>query len=376
MSDQPTQPALKSTTAPADPAPRAPKAAEKRSLVRRTTSALRRWARDTFSREQLISGLKSLMWVAPLTLLIWIYAERQQQVEEPARFPIALKSANPNHVVRFVTSSDELVTANLKGPKARLALAMEKLDPRSGGRAVEITIDGNRGPGQHDVDILGEIEKDPRLEDNGVIITSSSPRYVRIEIDTLQEVDLDVRPSPDAERQLASSVFEPAKVKAMAPSSLVKGAAGIYAEAALPTLPPGRHGPLKVPVTVKGLNDRSIMLKPTTVSATLEVKQSAVRGVIGSVPVSVDASDAVVNKYNIQFDPFLRNVPVWGPADKIRQLETNTFTPMPRARFVVSELDFRKRTTGDLEYVLPPGITIADEAPKTIQFELVPDEGT
>jgi hypothetical protein len=380
MADQPTQPALKSTTAtgPAGAAPAAARGSENRSLGRRTAAVVRRWARDTFSREQLMSSLKALMWVAPLTLLIWIYAEREQQILEPARFPIVLKSANPSQVVRFVSAGDDTVTADLRGPKARLAQAKEKLDPGSGGGAVQILIDGNRGPGQHDVDLLGQIEKDPRLEDNGVIVTACTPRYVRIEIDTLQEVELEVRAGPDAERQLASSTFEPAKVKVTAPASAIRDApVPPYAQATLPpTLTPGRHGPLKVPVKVMGLSDRSVTVKPAVVTATLEVRQSDVRFDIPSVPVSAEVSDGVINKYNIRFDQFLPNVPVWGPPDKIQQLRDGTLTPKPRARFAVSELDYRKRTTADLEYVLPPGITLRDEARKTIEFDLVPQEGS
>ena len=375
MADQPTQPTLKSTPGPVAASQSSGRSVDKRSLGRRTASVVRRWARDTFSREQLLSGLKSLLWVAPLTLLIWIYAEREQQVDDSARFPIVLKSANPDQVVRFVTPGDETVTANLRGPKARLMRAKERLDPRSGAGAVEILIDGNRAPGQHDVDILASIEKDSRLEENGIAISSCTPRYVRVEIDSLREVELDVRPGPDAERQLVSSTFEPAKVKARIPSSAASNGTGqLYAEAVLPALTPGRHGPLKVPVSIKGLGDRGITARPATVTATLEVKQSDVRGVIPSVPVNVEASDVVVNGYKIEYARSVFNVPVWGPADKIRQLEAGTFTPTPRARFNVSELDFRKRTTAELEYVLPPGITLADDARKTIDFTLTPEE--
>src|SRR4051812_35414680 len=77
-------------------------AAARASRVHRGWSATRRWARDTFSREQLLAGLKQLMLVAPLTLLIWVYAEREQQV--PARglqFAVEVRSNNPKVDVRL-----------------------------------------------------------------------------------------------------------------------------------------------------------------------------------------------------------------------------------------------------------------------------------
>src|SRR4051812_28677703 len=64
--------------------------------VHRGWSATRRWMRDTFSRDQLAAGVKQLMWVAPLTLLIWVYADREQQV--PARgvlVPVEVRSTDP-----------------------------------------------------------------------------------------------------------------------------------------------------------------------------------------------------------------------------------------------------------------------------------------
>src|SRR3954470_2449441 len=97
--------------------------AERRSLPRRTAALLRRWARETFNREQLISSLKSLLWVAPLTLLIWIYAEREQQKDQPAQFQVEVRSGTPGQVARLADQSGSqvaMVSAMLRGPKGRL----------------------------------------------------------------------------------------------------------------------------------------------------------------------------------------------------------------------------------------------------------------
>src|SRR5204862_8309537 len=106
--------------------------------------------------------LRSLLWVAPLTLLIWIYAEREQQIPGTARFQIAIKSADPTQVASVANANDQNVTATLKGPKARLDEAKERLDPRSSSGPVQILIDGNRAPGQYQIDILAQIQKDLR----------------------------------------------------------------------------------------------------------------------------------------------------------------------------------------------------------------------
>ena len=78
MPDQPPHNPLLRSSADAGPAPVVIRAAERKPNARRWVAVVRRWFRDTFSREQLVSALRSLIWVAPLTVLIWIYAESEQ----------------------------------------------------------------------------------------------------------------------------------------------------------------------------------------------------------------------------------------------------------------------------------------------------------
>ena len=350
------------------------KPAASRSLARRGAAVVRRWARDTFSREQLLSSLKALLWVAPLTLLIWIYAERQQQVPGTSRIKIVIKSEDETQVARIV--GDDTITATLRGPKARLDEARDKLDPRSGEGPVQIVIDGNRSPGVHEIDIVAQIEKDYRLATAGVSVTELDPNYVRVEIDELQEVDLEVTVAPDFEQVLASRTFDPPVVRVTAPASAIKNAKGtLHARANLQKLGPGRHGPLKVPVTIEGLNDRSVTVRPAAVSATVEVKQAFEEHEIASLPVFADVSGDIMNSHSIRFPSFLPNIKVFGPADRIRQLKAGTAEPKPKARFEVSEFDAGKRVTGrKIEYVLPEGIKVGENAPRTIDFELLPKE--
>src|SRR4051812_27900483 len=40
------------------------------------------WSHEYFTTERIGAFFKTLLWVAPLTILIWIYAERQQQYKQ------------------------------------------------------------------------------------------------------------------------------------------------------------------------------------------------------------------------------------------------------------------------------------------------------
>ena len=348
---------------------------ERRALLRRSVALVRRWGRDTFNRESFASSLRSLLWVAPLTLLIWIYAEREQQIPGTARFQIAVKSADPTQVAAFTSLTDQNVMATLKGPKARLDEATEKLDPRSGAAAVQIVIDGNRPPGQYEVDILAQIQKDSRLEGSGITVQDCQPRHVRVEVDALQELELEVKADPQA-RFLAPPAFDPPRVRVMAPASAIKAAKGeVYAKANLPPLTQGPHTLKSVQVTVEGLNDPKVSVRPGAVSATVEVGQADVAGVISSLPVFPVPTPDVWQNQTIRYNQFLSNVRVYGPPDKIKQLLNFTLKPPPEARFKVTDNDVGgKRVTRDLEYVLPKGLYTGEDAPKQIEFELVPRE--
>jgi hypothetical protein len=312
MADQPTQNSLPGPTpVSSGAAVRPARAPEKRSLARRSMAVGRRWARDTFNREQLLSSVRSLAWVAPLTLLIWIYAEREQQLTDTARFQIVVKSADPTQVASLVNASDQNVVANIKGPKARLGRAKEQLDPRGGSGPVQIIIEGNRPPNQYDIDIAAQVQKDLRLGDAGITVEQCTPPTVRVEVDALQELELPVKADPQA--RLPSATFEPATVKVTAPASVVRAAKGeLFAKATLPpNLSPGSHALKAVPVAVDGLaSDPRVAVRPATVSATVEVGQADEMWVIDSLPVfatlAIDAQ--ALKTHTLRHDQSLANI--------------------------------------------------------------------
>src|SRR5690348_958680 len=74
-----------------------------------------------FTRENIISNLKTLAWVVPLTLLIWIYAEREQVASmKDVSVPFELASVDPNVAVSLSRAQDKNLLLELQGPQARL----------------------------------------------------------------------------------------------------------------------------------------------------------------------------------------------------------------------------------------------------------------
>src|SRR5213078_3233363 len=81
-----------------------------------------------FTRENVISNLKTLAWVVPLTLLIWIYAEREQvATTKDVAVPFDVVSVDPNVAIRVRSPADQNLILELQGPQARLQDVLSKL---------------------------------------------------------------------------------------------------------------------------------------------------------------------------------------------------------------------------------------------------------
>ena len=88
------------------------------------------WTRFTsgFTRENIISNLKTLAWVVPLTLLIWIWAEREQvQPAKDVSVPFELVSSDPNRIVSLKPPQDKNLVLELQGPQGRLQELLSRL---------------------------------------------------------------------------------------------------------------------------------------------------------------------------------------------------------------------------------------------------------
>jgi hypothetical protein len=141
-----------------------------------------------------------------------------------------------------------------------------------------------------------------------------------------------------------------------------------------PSLSPGTHNLKAVQVTVEGIPaDPRVVVRPGTVSATVEVSQADEMYPIDSLPVlPTYAVDAQELKTRLKYEKSLPNIKVYGPPDKINLLRTAAFRPY--AHFIVKDDAIgRQRVQADLEYVLPPGVRLGDDAPKKITFDLTND---
>src|SRR4051812_32583790 len=189
-------------------------------LLNTTAQNFQHWLMRTFTVENMMSTIKTLAWVAPLTIRIWVYAEREQVVRRDATIPLGVKSTDPGRIVRL-HAGDESVGAALIGPNAAVERVQELVRLRGADDmpAVQVEIDRNIAADglYHQIDTARSIADNAIFKSRGLTVRDCSPRTLQVLVDELDERDVEVRPPKNMGNIVA--VFEPARVRVRGPKS-------------------------------------------------------------------------------------------------------------------------------------------------------------
>lgn len=377
MSETPIQP-LKSRDAVEltyTPAPR-------RSYRKRLGSRLRSWARSTFSRESFISSLKSFAWVAPLTVLIWIYAEREHVTTAPnVGFNVAVPVNEAGRVVRLVSPIGGSIHAALTGPQAELDQVKDWLESTS----VMIEIDRNLSPGEHEIPVAAELNRLPRLVSHGITATDCMPANIKVSIDPIREIALEVRVRPEDASKLNAAVFTPSKVKIIGPESLLNRAMRDGDGTGRPLVAYANLGQYKQQLSEAGKHEISSValapsieisnatIFPTTVSAVVDVSSPETSVTLHGVRVLAASPDVEnADRFKPVFDSTIPTLTVSGPESEIQALKEGR-----TGATAIFEVHYPTDAGGPLEspviYQLPPHCHVsAEDQQRTIKYTLQP----
>lgn len=367
---------------------------EPRSSFRQTldyiTDAEKRWWHHAFSRENILDALKTFAWVGPLTILIWVYAEREQIPNDPSPVPFAIevKSNDPNRVVILRKPAEKLIMAELNGPRAKVDQVRDVLSGGMVPRSVPIDIDASLSPGRHEIRTIEAIKDNPIFRDNGISVNNCQPPMLQIEVDQIIERDIDVQLPPGIDNLSGVPLIEPRKVHVRGPQSLLDGAAAqgqfaVYADVAgLDVLRiPGHHELPAVPV-IGSVREDHITITPSTVKVSFDVKQSNIEYPINSMAIFTIAPPGLLDRYKVVIannNPFLTNVTVIGPQEKIELIQKDSIVPKPRATLEVTREDLPagESRLRRLRYELPEGVTVSpDDAKREVEFKLIDRNAT
>jgi hypothetical protein len=347
----------------------------------------RRWWRRYMSRESFLDFFKTMLWVVPLTILIWVYAEQEQVAEDKSEVVlIQLRSTDPNRIVTLGNPGNESIVCDLRGPRAKLEYVKAELT-----RPVTIDVPAayNLGPQQFETAHL----RDAGLfVSNGIMVSNIHPLTIPINIDVVDQREVPVvAPEPN---NLASAIFDPRTVTIRGPHTLFsspefkKDLIAIADISANPELSrPGQHPPTTLPVVsplsrAASGRGESITISPPNVTATITVQQTAGELTIGSMPVWVEGAQPVLDEFRAvnaaggEGALFVKEVKVVGPADQLELLRNQSY--IPHATLTIKREDAqagatRQRTLWFDNGSLPPGVSVSRaDRERPFEFKVVP----
>lgn len=355
------------------------------------TGEFRRFT-GTLTRENIISNLKTLAWVIPLTLLIWIWAEREQvQPASDVAVPFELTSVDPNRVVSLRGTDPNLVL-ELSGPQARLQELLNRLRGGQMPQGLKLDVPTTYGLNREATLVTMELLNNTRLfRDYGVTVQRVQPTKLDVSIDALVEREAKIALPPNAKN--INATFDPPTVKVRGPENLLNRAAQaspergqliVYASTELLPRTPGHFGPIDaVLVAPDDLKDDRVRINDAKVkvAASGNVNLADKTFVKNSMPVTVDVSFSTAGKYVVECDrPSVPNVSLTGTPDIIDAIQKPEFDPQPKARLVVTAADLAnvgERRSKAVEYDLPEGVHVSPEdRKKTVEFRIIERSAT
>src|SRR3954468_14912081 len=141
------------------------------------------WARFTsgFTRDNVVSNLKTLAWVIPLTLLIWIWAEREQVAEtKDEAVPFELVNNSSDRAVLLQFPADKNLVLDLQGPQARLQDVLTKLRGGNMPQGLRIELPANLDVSRTTLQALPLVRQQRIFADNGITVLSCQPQVLRV----------------------------------------------------------------------------------------------------------------------------------------------------------------------------------------------------
>lgn len=342
----------------------------------RSISRTARWKlRDAMTRERLIANLKTLAWVAPLTILLWVYAETQQIVPaENQHVPIAVRHPDPDGFVKLLDPEDGDVVVEVAGPRTQVERVRRLLQSGGDGATVQLFIDPNLSPGEHELSVTERLNAHELFSSNGVEVRSADPMYITVLVDELVTRELEVVPAENNLNLSGEPAFAPERVEVRLPSRALADGQTLVVQANLAAADvpsePGPHSVKGVPLIRP--NVEGLTLGQTAVDAKVTVLNPESEYEYAALPIHVSGAIGILDTYRVVFQgggDFLPTIRFVGPADQIEALKQSSQGPI--AILDLSSHDVPgKDYTRKVQFINLPE-DVEPKEPPSVTFQLV-----
>jgi len=329
-----------------------------------------RHAPSPWTRENLVGGLKTIAWVLPLTILIWVYAEREQVDTATIQAAVSLEPDAADRMASVREQSDTLVMIEIRGPRAGIDQLRGQLTPGQGrGGALSIPVRTQGRPLGHstDVDVRDAIANAKVFRDNAVQVVRATPSFLTVVIDQKVTHRLPVVATKDDRDAMGQVTITAPEVEVTGPKLLfekastdsrysVDGKLVAYADLSRYR---GRKDKFEAEVSVSfPLADDRITLSANKVMATIEVKPPETASVkLDSVTVMILVPAPVLRDNTVEWDTSLQSVAFVGPPDQIAQVRALSFVPYAILKVEQGESQVTRELKTE-DFHLPPGVVV------------------
>jgi len=311
------------------------------------------------TKENIASFAKTMIFAGPLTVLIWVYAESEQQVQDAGQtINIVFNSRDPNKIITLERGESSVI-CDLQGPRSNLDRFKETISI-----AAPITIELNTAQitnQEEFISTLDSLRDNPRFREAGITVEKCSPAMLPIYVDTLEKRSLPVR-RPAVVPGLQDVTFNPAMVTVTGASRFFKSYSEVTADLlSLPALnSPGAHTVENVAL----LSDPSgtLTFQPAQVKAVLNVAEKDKPYTCLNVPIWIASDPGTVNSYSFTLNnAFVPKLDVIGPPEEIDQLKEK----IPHAVLEIGAGDVGNTNPVPLNIAgLPPHVRLAGSPPE------------
>lgn len=334
---------------------------DKRGLAWRMSRRLRQRMTWDYWRDI----LATLLWVAPLTLLIWGVAEREQIEISEATVRLDPTSTDTTRAVKLVTPRSGTVDLTFEGPRVGIDAVEDALQKDTTGLRVLVS-EGLPVGEESSVDLRQALQQVDLFRDNGVSVTSATPPTMQVFVDRKVTQNWAVVPETELPSDILITI-DPPNVSVFGPSrELTESAGRAYVRLTPAQLRQVTTTPQALPQMLvhapDGLSE-SPRFEPPRVTVTLQRQESTtVQFDIPTMVIKVAKPAALEERLRVSVDrPVLQNITVVGPADVIERLRRREEQAWAVLDVPANVEPGERRGTVRVE--LPPGVALVDEAP-------------
>lgn len=141
-----------------------------------------------FSRSWWTEGFKKLLWVAIVSILIWIYADMRFTDHRTVNAVLRLTAPAASRLA-LIAANDAITDALETRVQFKVEGSREQLDrfEREQRETVVWDITRDHGPGQHAVSVRDVLNTDPQIAERGLRVISAEPASIAIRLDGLTQ---------------------------------------------------------------------------------------------------------------------------------------------------------------------------------------------